>query len=695
MARPEGTSGTPADARAVLSRDLSIFLVQLSIALSKTKTYPPGHPAMAAAVTAVLQRLRTALQGRAELAIGVARHQLILEGRATDAGHPVLRDLALRLHRNQLVALHLLSGIELAELTDLLSSLGAETWRQGRPLGLEPRAVLERWPHARIQPLELRQLEIGSDDTQLDDPGGHAGHLWLGLAAAAMLESGSETDPGDASASPPPPEKIGRAINERRGNPAYDKVIAGYLLGLSQVLAEGSPAQTATLRQRLTGLLQAMDAKALGLLLGSGTDPAQRLGLLFRVAKVLPVEAVLKLLEATAAASQQNISHAVLRILQKLAAQVDVGDPSQGFGAEAAVRDTVHQLVSGMSLEDPNPGTYRRLLELLAHDRPATGRSHPQEGDRTNFEALRIIRTSLEVGATGEAVWRAIDELVDHGGLAALLNHLDRCEGELPAQEIWERLASVPVVQRLLVQDDLDLAALERVLERLGAAAAEPMLDSLEGAENLTLRRRLLSRLGEMGESLGPLIAKRLPGKPWYVQRNLLLLMGAITSWPPDFSPLPYVRHPDARVRREAYKLLLMRSESRVSAVTTALADADPGIVRLGLTAALEGPVASAFPPLLVGLNGRYRDPELVILAIRVLGLHDLAEARGWLIRNALTKPRWFRRRRLVAKSPVLLAALAALAARWSRDSEVGAVLRIAAAHHDPEVRAAGRPPTT
>jgi len=675
----------------MLSRDLSIFLVQLSIALSKTKTYPPGHPAMAAAVAAVLQRLRTALQGRTELAIGVARHQLILEGRATDAGHPVLRDLALRLHRNQLVALHLSSGIDLAELTDLLSRLGAETWRQGRPLGLEPKAELERWPHARIQPLELRQLEIGTDEAPLDDPGGHAGHLWLGLAAAAMLET-EKAEESASAATPPPPETIARAINERRGNPAYDKVIAGYLLGLSELVAAGSPAQTATLRQRLAGLLHAMDPQALGLLLGTGADPEQRLGLLLRMAKVLPVEAVLTLLEATAAASQQNISHAVLRILQKLAAQMEVGDPSQGFGAEAAIRDSVHQLVHGMSLEDPNPGTYRRLLELLTHTRPtSTGRPRHREEDGSTAEALRILRMSLEVGTTGEVVWRAVDEMVDRGKLPVLVNHLDRCAAEPAAQDIWNRLASVPMVQRLLLQDDVDLAALERVLERLGAAAAEPMLDSLEEAENLTLRRRLLSRLGEMGEVLGPLIAIRLPGKPWYVQRNLLLLMGSITNWPSGFTPLSCAGHKDARVRREAYKLLLARGDTRVHAVTAALADEDAGIIRLGLTAALEGPVPSAVQPILTGLEDRYRDPELVVLGIRVLGQHNAAEARGWLLRKALTKPRWYRRRRLAPKSPVLLAILAALAARWSRDPEAGAVLRLAAAHRDPEIRAAAR----
>jgi hypothetical protein len=205
------------------------------------------------------------------------------------------------------------------------------------------------------------------------------------------------------------------------------------------------------------------------------------------------------------------------------------------------------------------------------------------------------------------------------------------------------------------------------------------------------LRRRLLSRLGEMGDALGPLITARLPGKPWYVQRNLLLLMGSLANWPPDFSPLPYAHHADARVRREAYKLLLAREDSRIDAVTAALSDEDAGIIRLGLTTAMEGSVPGVVPLLLTGLDDRYRDPEILLLAIRVLGLQNAAEARTWLLRKALTKPRWFRRRRLAPKSPVLLASITALAAQWSRDPEAVAVLRLAAEHGDPEIRAAAR----
>src|SRR5439155_20877233 len=169
---------------------------------------------------------------------------------------------------------------------------------------------------------------------------------------------------------------------------------------------------------------------------------------------------------------------------------------------------------------------------------------------RRRSEAYRILVMSLELGATGEAVWRAAEEMIEGGELPRLLSFLDGCGTEPAAEAIWNRIASPSVVHGLLLQEPEDFPPLERLLDRLGPAGAEPMLESLEVAENLTLRRRLVSRLSKMGPELAPVIVSRLPGKPWYVQRNLLLVLGAIGHWPPGFSPAPYANHSDSRVRR-------------------------------------------------------------------------------------------------------------------------------------------------
>ncbi|HRZ10399.1 MAG TPA: hypothetical protein P5319_10990, partial [Gemmatimonadales bacterium] len=96
---------SPADRAAegkTLSRELSVFLIQLSVGLHKYGTYPKGHPVIEHAASAVFSGLSALLQQRDGLAIGVARDQLIVEGAATDTENAVLRDLAYRLHRHQI-----------------------------------------------------------------------------------------------------------------------------------------------------------------------------------------------------------------------------------------------------------------------------------------------------------------------------------------------------------------------------------------------------------------------------------------------------------------------------------------------------------------------------------------------------------------------------------------------------------------
>ena len=81
--------GSPAE-RAALSRELSELLIELSIAVHRFAMYPPGHPSLAPAVDNVLGRLAEVFVDREQLSIGVAQKQLVIEGMATEARHPVL-----------------------------------------------------------------------------------------------------------------------------------------------------------------------------------------------------------------------------------------------------------------------------------------------------------------------------------------------------------------------------------------------------------------------------------------------------------------------------------------------------------------------------------------------------------------------------------------------------------------------------
>src|SRR4030095_14307336 len=91
---------SPRSERATLSRDLNEFLIELSIALHRQSMYPTGHPALIPAVESVIRRAEQLLEDRPQIAFGVARRQLVIDGVTTDPDQPVLRRLADTLHRH-------------------------------------------------------------------------------------------------------------------------------------------------------------------------------------------------------------------------------------------------------------------------------------------------------------------------------------------------------------------------------------------------------------------------------------------------------------------------------------------------------------------------------------------------------------------------------------------------------------------
>src|SRR5437899_10012887 len=136
--------------KAAVSRELADFLIELSIALHKDAMYPEGHPSLAPAAAAVTRRAGLLLEERSSVSLGVARHQLVIEGVATDPKHPVLRELASRLHRHHLGAVTFRRGLAESEVADVLKAVAVDAERTGQPLGLGPRERLAAWPH--VQP---------------------------------------------------------------------------------------------------------------------------------------------------------------------------------------------------------------------------------------------------------------------------------------------------------------------------------------------------------------------------------------------------------------------------------------------------------------------------------------------------------------------------------------------------------------
>jgi hypothetical protein len=658
--------------QATLSRELADFLIELSIALHKHAMYPDGHPSLTPATERVIERLSRALQDRASLSLGVARNQLVIEGVATDPKNPVLQDLAGRMHRHHLGAVTFERGTTPVELDEVLALLAVEADRSAQPLGLGPREQLTAWQHIQLHPLAYERLNLIEDvspdvigrDAAARENRTRAAQLWLGLARAAMAADTSDSsseekvglgssgeDSADAN-----PSDVAEAIQAHGRGTAYDQVIVGYLLQIADEVKGGSAEDEQTLRVRVSQLISELDTSTLGRLLEMGGDRLQRRQFMLNASDGLAVDAVIDLVKAAGQIDQENVSHSMLRMLTKLAKHTHSASERRRELADQSVREQVAEMVRGWSLDDPNPEAYRAALQGIA----TSGHQGLQADMAHSAEPERVLRMALELDATGAGVSGAVRRLVSSGDLGAVTRALEQSASGAAVDAVWQELTSSDVIRQIVTAEPCDFERLDLLLPRAGMAAAEPMLDGLTMSDSSQTRRALLDRLIAMGQAVGPLVLQRLQDGNWFVQRNMLVILRGLQTLPAGFDPRPLTEHADARVRREALRLMFDDATKRDWAVCRALTDADERTVRMGLGVAAEA-CPDAAVPLAASLAMRGVSEDQRVMAVHALATAGTSMALDVLMALASGKKSFWRRR--TTRTPEGRAALAALRA--------------------------------
>jgi hypothetical protein len=674
-----------------VDRDLTAFLVQLSIALHKSAAYPPRHQLAVGAVTGALDALSERLRQRASLALGITRSQILLDGVGTDAAHPVLRELAHRLYRREIGGIEFSRGVEAGELSELLIHLNGRIEDSG------PDAEPPQWPHIRVAALAFDRLRLAGDRGSAEPAGeDRAQHLWGDLVRSAFSAgTGNPADPSDAALDA---RALAAVINARPRDSEYVRTVSRHLIELSAAARRDAGPEGRAVRRQLGELFANLSPETLHQLLQLGVDADQGQMLAADVARTLPVSAVIELVRAVAGASGQTISHSLLRIFSKLAAHADSAGPSEQTDDDESLREMVQELLHDWALRDPNPASYTAMLEGLA--RPGGGggvASLPaaSSGARLGVEvgpdeARRLVQMALEVDAYGAPVARAVETMIEDGALVELMRLLNTAPaGESAAELIWQRVAAPDMLREVLAAAEPESTLIEPLVHRLGIEAADPLLDALAESQQPAVRRQLLGWLGRLGSAIGSKVVARLDSPHWYVQRNMLVLLGAMNTRPPQFTPRAYLGHPDALVRREALKIALRVPELRDEAISRGLGEADEQNLRMTVATALDGCPPQALPFVERQLGDRNHPPELRTLLIRAVGAIPAPVACEWLVERCLTKRVLLPGKRLAPKSPDLVAAVTALALRWSQDPRAAEVLRLAARSRDAELQSA------
>jgi hypothetical protein len=642
--------------------------------------YPGGHPSLESSEQRVLERLGPLVKTRPTLTVGVARDQLIIDGVATDARNNLLRALAGRLHTHRIAGVKFIPGLTPAELADLLQRLAREA---------DPSANEPLWNHIQLYRQAYDRLTLVDDDPNAKNGEPRriprAAQLWLALAQAALNVSAD--DKGQTNTDP---KAMADAINQRttlKSTDAYEQVVVGYLLQIADELRSTEGTDTVALRGRVSSLVANLSPDALQRLLAMGGDLGQRRAFLMDATAGMAIEAVMSIAVAAANVSRRVISQPLMRLLVKLASHAQRGAPPLRAATDAAFRDQVRELIDGWTLPDPASTAYGEALDDLA--RPVD-LGPIQSGITQVSEPERILEICLELRNTAPTLWEAIDALIDRGDITFVLDTLDWCPADNPLPGVIRtRIATPEHFRQLLASPNVDVKRIGDFAKRVGQSATELLLDALIESDSRAARRRILDVLGALGQSIGPAIVKRLPGAPWYAQRNLLILMSTLETWPEEFTAADYAGHADVRVRREALKLMLKRPQTRVLGITVAVSDNDPQLVRMGLDAALKECPPAVVPKLTVKLTAGTLPTELEVMAIQAIGSTTVPAAYTCLWGLAVKRTRWLRRDKLAAKSRTMLAALSTLKTRWPDDPKVIKIVAKAERSGDREIRRA------
>lgn len=651
--------------------------------------YPAGHPSQEQSASGVLQRLTGLLAERPVVSIGIAREQVIIDGIASDAKHPILRGLAEKFHRQHIGALTFQRGVDTSEIAAMMQLVATEPEKGERPVGLGSPDLLRQWPNVRLHPLTYDSLRLAGEAAPLGDDeaqGEHASRsaqLWIGLARAAL-----NPDAGTEVSENVEPADVAQAINRQLEAPSQDQAIVGYLLQIAQELKGDSGAASEAVKERIGRLIGGLSEDSLQRLVTMNGDVQQRSRFVLDSADTLPVDAVVEIARAAAESTGQTISTSLMRMLSKLSVFAEEGPARLQAQADHALREQVRDLVKDWSLADPNPEAYTTALQTMAAPRSTdAGQAEAQEP-----EPLRLVQMGIEVEMVGPAFWRALEALERDGGLFELISTLQTAPRDnVVVRQLWPLVATEENARKLLLRGDVDSRAVSALLDHLAPEAAIAMLlDTLTGSESRDIRMSVFRHIVAMGPSVAQHLVARLASPEWYVKRNVLAILNELNIVPEGFSPAELARHADPRVRREAFTLWFRMPGEYDRALSGALRDTDDRIVRAGISAAAQHGVSDALAPVIAArLHERDLAPDLRVQLVRIIGQLDHPLAIDTLLRIVVVGKTLFRAPKLAPASPLVLMALTTLAARWPANVRVKPVLKRALKSRDPEVRSA------
>jgi hypothetical protein len=370
----------------------------------------------------------------------------------------------------------------------------------------------------------------------------------------------------------------------------------------------------------------------------------------------------------------------------------DVLVPDQDRSPVAGVRQLAARLADVAAAEPPGSSAAGAALRALVLHQADLLPADPA-APRVGTDPERLLMLGLEGGILADGIVAAADRMIARRQVAPLLALLDTVPADDPvAGALRARVHHPQAVRAVLEAAPTDMTTLERLIPSAGLEAAPALLDRLAESGERRVRLRLLDLLARFGNPVGPLALARLHGMPWYVQRNLLALLGRLPDPPEDLDAGALLAHQDPRVRHEAIALLMADPMALDRGVAEGIESNHEPTLRLALVRLAERCPAELLPRLIARATDPQLTSELRALAVAALApVHDPVVLR--ILKHLVLGHGLTGFGRLAPRSPPMLAALRGLAMHWGTDPKVASLLEAARQSKDSEIRDAARPP--
>ncbi|MEK7379626.1 MAG: HEAT repeat domain-containing protein [Gemmatimonadota bacterium] len=286
---------------------------------------------------------------------------------------------------------------------------------------------------------------------------------------------------------------------------------------------------------------------------------------------------------------------------KSIGVQLEEGRAGLEIGDHAAVED-------GGLIPPPLPMDLAKIPLAL---RPKTG---PREDPRILERLLARGRSALDAGD-----WGALLSITS-GFLEAERQAVDESSARLYRVELKRLLSrrEIAHIARLAAVGERRQEAVE-VLQRLGGAATEVLMELLAESEALTERRGYYSAVTRMADG-NEVIIHHLASPHWYVVRNAADLCGEMALAQAIPKLISLIGHPDERVRKSVLGALIqIGGREVVEPISRSFRDPSAS-VRLTVLAKLEGDWARGLAMPLMNLLQTEEHPDVIREILNALG---------------------------------------------------------------------------